>query len=574
MTQNNTGNDEPVQIPTAVVKTKKSFSIVWVVPLVAALIGGWMIYKALAEKGPVIKISFQSAEGLEAGKTKIKYKDVEIGQVESIHFGPDLATVIVTAELPKQTALYLTDKTRFWVVRARISSGEVRGLGTLLGGAYIEIDPNKDGQPKRNFIGLEQPPVIMTDAPGRHFNLKAGQLGSLKLGSPVYYREIQAGKVEYYSLADNGQDIDIRIFINHPYQKYIRKHTRFWNASGIDLSLGADGLKVNTQSIVSIMSGGLAFDNFMDFEQDEPVADDDVFNLYDRYQDALKEEYTVKHYWRLNFTGSVRGLNPGAPVEFRGIRVGQVLDGELHFGEKASDMFVSVLIETEPERFVQKSEVLSGEELREFYDTLVAQGLRAQLKTGSLLTGQLYVDLEFHLNAPPDKIVWIGEHPDFPTVQTTSEEVLTIARKMADRLESFPIQQIGRDLQTIVENLKKTIQQFNSDEVASIISNFDKITRQISESDVDGMVANLNRTIENIDLLIQNLNTDAESEFKDMLVQAHDTMQAVEQMLSAESAFSQGTTRTLKEVADAAVRIRALADYLERHPEALIRGKE
>lgn len=574
MTQDNSHIISPEQAPEPVVKTRKSVSIVWIVPLVAALIAGWMVYKALSEKGPVITISFRSAEGLKAGETKIKYKDVEIGHVESIVFSPDLKNVIVTAELPRQMAPYLTGKTRFWVVRARISSSEVSGLGTLLGGAYIEMDPQEDGKLQRTFVGMEQPPIIMTEAPGRRFNLKAEKLGALRPGSPVYYRQIQVGKVESFALAAAGQYVGISIFVNSPYHQYVLKQTRFWNAGGIDLSLGADGLKVNTQSLVSIVSGGVAFDNLIDTDQDEPAAEDSMFKLYGTYEEALQKEYTNKHYWTLDFTGSIRGLSPGAPVEFKGIKVGQVLSDRLHIGETTEDIYVSVLIETEPERFAKNNKFLSEKERREFFNTMVTRGLRAQLKTGNILTGQLFVDLDFHPNETAGRIVWDGEHPNFPTVQQTSEEVLTIVNRIADELTAFPIKQISRDLQAIVQNLRTTTQQFSSDEVTSVLRNIDTITTQISESDIGGIVAGLNKAVADVSLLIENLNTDVESNFKDMLVQAQETLLALERILSVESSLSQGANRALKEVADAAARIRSLADYLERHPEALLRGKD
>jgi paraquat-inducible protein B len=573
MTQDSSLNQPSEQIPEAVVKTKKSFSIVWVVPLVAILIGGWMVYKAISEKGPVITISFVSAEGLEAEKTKIKYRDVELGQVTSIHFSPDLKRIVVTAELPKQATAYLTDKTRFWVVRARVSSGEISALGTLLGGAYIEMDPNQEGQPQRDFVGLERPPIISTDAPGRHFRLKAGTLGSLKPGSPIYYRQIKAGKVEGYTLPDNGQDIDIRIFIDHPFHEHVRTNTRFWNAGGIDLSLNANGLKLKTQSLVSIISGGLAFDNLAGFEQDDPAEKDQVFKLYDSYDDALQKEYTVIQHWTLDFRGSVRGLKPGAPVEFKGIQVGKVLEGRLNFSEAYTDIIVSVLIETNPERLMVQGAILEGDDFRDFFDSLVAQGLRAQLKTGSILTGQLLVGLDFHTNTPARQIVWEGKYPNFPTIPKTSEEVLSGINKMVEKLQAFPFQKIGRDLQAVVENLKKTTQQLSTGEVASIMSNLDDITEQIRSSDMGALVEDLNQAVNEIGSLSQNMNSRVETELKATLLQAEETLLAVEQMLSADSEFTQESTRALRNVADAASRIRALADFLERHPDALIYGK-
>lgn len=573
MTQESNHPASPAEAPQAVVKTKKSFSIVWLVPLVAILIGGSLIYKAVTEKGPEITISFKDAEGLEAGKTKIKFKDIEIGQVDAITASKDLSSVIVTAELGKGVAPYLTDKTRFWVVRARISSGTVSGLGTLLGGAYIAIDPREDGESAREFVGLEDPPVIATDEPGRHFKLKAKKLGSLQQGTVVYYRQIQVGKVDSYALAENGQDVDINLFISKPYDQYVRKNTRFWDASGIDVTLGAEGLKINTESVLSIMSGGLAFDNLRGFIDDEPAEDNQVFILYESFEAAQEVEYTLKEYWSLVFEGSARGLKAGAPVELKGMMLGKVVDVSLHFADDPSDVAIAVLIETEPERLAGETGFPNRMKQREWIDYLVSKGLRAQLKTGSILTGQLYVDLNFYPDLPPAKVDWEGKYPVFPTIPKTSEELLNAMEGFVAKLKSFPIQKIGDDLQAIVANLKKTTQQISSNEVASIIHNVDSFSRQLSESSVDALVNNLNKTIEDIGKLVESLNTGGEGEIVATLTQTQKTLSAVEQMLRSDSVFSQETIRALKEVADAAGRIRALADYLERHPNSLIYGK-
>ena len=344
MTQESSNHESPAAIPQAVVKTKKSFSIVWFVPLVAVLIGAGLIYKAVTEKGPEITISFKSAEGLEAEKTKIKYKDIEVGHVTAIDVSENLSHVIVSAELSKGAAAYLTDKSRFWVVRARVSSGEISGLGTLLGGAYIAMDPRKDGKSAREYIGLEDPPVISTDEPGRKFKLKAKKLGSLQQGTLIYYRQIKVGLVENYTLDENGQDLDINIFIHEPYDKYVRKNTRFWNASGFDVTLGAEGLKVDTQSLVSILSGGLAFDNPKEIKVDTPADENQVFMLYDSFEAAQQVAYTLNEYWKLVFKSSVRGLERGAPVEIKGMVLGMVVSVDLQLAKDRIYLSVSVMI--------------------------------------------------------------------------------------------------------------------------------------------------------------------------------------------------------------------------------------
>ena len=248
-------------MPEAVVQTRSRISLVWLIPLVAAAIGAWLAYKAYSEQGPEIAISFKTAEGLQAGKTKLRYKQVEFGVVERIELSPDISKVIVTARLEKGSEKFLTDKTRFWVERARVSAGSVQGLGTLLGGAYIGIDPVATGKPTNEFTGLEVPPVVTAGEPGRHFMLHAKELGSVEVGAPVYFRQIRVGEVVSYVLDDSGASVDIQIFVEAPHDQRVRENTRFWNASGVNVSLGAGGLQIDTASLTSILIGGIAFEN-------------------------------------------------------------------------------------------------------------------------------------------------------------------------------------------------------------------------------------------------------------------------------------------------------------------------
>ena len=238
-------------VPEADIRTqKRRISIVWLVPLVAVVIGGWLVYKAISEKGPTITITFKSADGLEAGKTKIKYKDVEVGRVDSIVLSKDLSHVIVKAEFVKGSKNYLSQNTRFWVVRARVAAGGVSGLGTLFSGAYIGIDPGNPGTPATHFEGLEVPPVVTTDLPGSHFVLRASSLGSLNVGAPVYFRRIEVGQVISYQLDEDGQAVTVKVFVHDPHHQLVRKNTRFWNASGLDVAIGAEGIRVDTESFV------------------------------------------------------------------------------------------------------------------------------------------------------------------------------------------------------------------------------------------------------------------------------------------------------------------------------------
>ena len=547
-TENN--NEAEFQdLPQAAVHTKRQISIVWLIPVVAMLIGGWLAFKGLSEKGPIVTISFESAEGLEAGKTKVKYKDVEIGQVETIRFNADLSQVLVTAELVREATPYLTENTRFWVVRPRVTASGVSGLGTIFSGAYIGMDPGREGESARKFTGLEIPPVVTTGMPGRDFLLKATTLGSLEIGAPVYYRQIQVGQVIGYDLDKEGRSLTIKIFINAPHHELVRKNTRFWNASGFDLKLDAGGLKLNTESLVSIMMGGIAFDTPTSLQAGGPPGADQVFRLYETRESIFERIYTEKNYWILHFNESIRGLTVGAPVEFRGIKMGQVVDIDAEFDQTTFTPRITVLIETEPQRWkvIGEGKVDAKTEIK----ALVAKGMRAQLKTGSLLTGQLYVELDFHPNAPKAEVKFDGKFPEVPTIPAPLQIITARVNSLLSKIESVPIEKIGKDLGDTLANVKRL-----SD------------SKELLET-----VQALNETLQHTRKLVQNLDANVAPAISSTLDQAQKTLVSVEGTLGKNSPMQHELRRALKELGEAARSIRVLADYLERHPDALIYGK-
>jgi paraquat-inducible protein B len=549
MSQENNNTPDLQSLPQAVVQRKKQISIVWLVPVVAILIGGWLAYKGLTEKGPVVTISFESAEGLEAGKTKLKYKDVEIGQVGTIRFNADLSRVLVTAELVKEAEPYLTDNTRFWVVRPRVSASGVSGLGTLFSGAYIGMDPGKKGKPARSFKGLEIPPLVTTATPGREFVLRANALGSLDIGSPVYYRQIQVGRVIGYELDEEGQSLGIKVFINAPHDALVHKNTRFWNASGFDLKLDAGGLKINTESLVSIMMGGIAFETPTSLEAGGPAEEGDEFRLYETRESIFERTYTQKMYYILNFNESIRGLTVGAPVEFRGIRIGQVVDIKADYDPQTLSPRITVLVETEPQRWAKPKE--ASEDPVQYMQKLVDKGLRAQLKTGSLLTGQLFVDIDFHPDAPKAQVKFEQNFPEVPTIPAPLQVITARVNELLSKLETLPIEQIGKDLGDTLQNVKRLSE-----------------SRELLQA-----VQSLNETLRHARQLVQNLDSNVAPAIGSTLDQAQKTLASVEGTLGKDAPLPHEMRRALKELAEAARGIRILTDYLERHPDALIYGK-
>jgi len=541
------------QAPEAVVQTKHSFSIIWVVPIIALLIGGWLAFKAMSEKGPVITITFESADGLEANKTKVKFKDVEVGKVTQIDLREDLAGVVLTIEMNPDAETYLTEKTQFWVVRARVAAGEVTGLGTLFSGAYIGCNPSMEGKKQRHFTGLEKPPVLTEDQPGQHYILTAHSLGSLDLGAPVYYRGIKVGQVVGYDFDEDAESVLIKVFINEPYNEKVRKNTRFWNASGIDMTMDATGIKLDTQSIVSIMLGGVAFDMRQHDLPGEPAEKNHKFLLYPSQESSKEDTYEIKRYYVMYFDQSVRGLSPGAPVEIKGLQVGEVVSVELQYDQEKLDFRIPVVIVLEPERLnlivTDTGKVVEGEKKEEFLEEekktsdldararkLIEKGFRAQLKTGNLLTGQLYIDLDFYPEAPPATLEKIDGNTVFPTISTPLEQIVQRVDNILKKVEQVPFGKIGKDLQ--------------------------------------GAVAELTTTLEEIKGISGKVNEETIPKFNASLDQLQETLNGIESTLGPDSALSYNARQVTSELALAIRSMRSLLEYLDRDPQALILGKE
>jgi len=509
--------------------------LVWLVPLVAVLIGGWLAVQSILEKGPTITISFVTGEGLEAGKTKIKFKNVDVGIIEKVVVSSDHKRVVATAEMSRDASSMLVDDTRFWVVRPRISGGTVSGLGTLLSGSFVGVDIGSKTSARRDFVGLESPPVFAAGVPGREFVLKSDDLGSLDIGSPVFFRRLQVGQVTSYVLDPDGKGMTLHIFVNAPYDKYVKEGVRFWHASGIDVSLETSGVKINTESLVSILIGGLAFESPPDMLANTEAAAQSEFELFRDRDEAMKRHDNIVDTYVLNFTESVRGLLVGAPVDFRGIVVGEVAAIYTHYDPVTKEFTIPVEVRIFPERFTSRYEsgvkggrIARDEDRKTFSDYLVAHGLRAQLKTASLLTGQLYVAVDFFPAAAKAKVDWTSNPPELPTVPGNLQGLQDSITSLVAKLNKIPFEGIGGDLR---------------------------------------------KTLHDADALLKTLDTEVAPEARSTLAAARATLESANGALQPDSALLQSTSDTMRELSRTAASLRALADYLERHPEALLRGK-
>ncbi len=517
-------------------------SLVWIIPIVAAVVGLTMVVKTLLDHGPTIHITFNTAEGLEAGKTRVKYKDVNIGTVESIKLSKDRSHVIAQIQLSKEADSFTTKDTRFWVVRPRVAASGVSGLGTLFSGAYIGADGGSSKEKATNFTGLEVPPLITRDINGKQYALHAKDLGSLDIGSPVYYRRVKVGHVTAYSLDEDGQGVGLRIFISAPYDKFIGVNTRFWHASGFDLQLNAAGFKLQTQSLATVVLGGVAFQT-PDEMVDVPAQENSVFALADNEHSALKQPDGSSETILMYFNQSLRGLNPGATVEFRGVVLGEVKSIGIEYDSQSQALKMPVLVQIYPDRLGYSTKEYQAY-LKQKYQRanrlqrlnyLVSNGLRAQLQPGNILTGQLYISLDFFPKAPAAKIDQSGNRLIIPTVPGSLDALQTQLSEILNKFSKVPFDQIGTDLQ-------KTL-------------------------------TTLNTTLTGAEQLTKRLNDDVAPEITAMMKDARRTLNAAERTLSDETPMQQDIRQTLQELTRTATSIRVVTDYLQQHPEALLRGK-
>lgn len=545
-------NQDPAQtadIPEAIADRRRhrSSQLIWLIPVVALVIGLSLGIKAYLEKGPTITISFKSGEGIEEGKTKIKYKDVQIGLVRDVSISSDRSSVVVTAEIERDAAEFMKADTRFWVVRARITGSSITGLGTLTGGTYIGMDVGRSQEDKTAFTGLETPPVVTMDVPGRQFVLHADDLGSLNVGSPIFYRHLQVGEVVSSELDQDGETILLRIFVRAPYDKYVRQNTRFWHASGIDFSLDANGVKINTESLLSVMMGGIAFQTPEDFEEYQLAEQNRHFTLFESREVAIKSPDSTVENYRLLFSESVRGLTVGAPVDLRGITVGEVTKIKAEIDPASKKVAMAVQIRFYPERVKPRSRLTSDRKAtvdsRKLLDAMVKQGFRAQLKSGNLLTGQLYVALDFFPGAQPARIDWHCNPPLLPTVSGNMAQLQASLTQIVQKLERLPLEELAGDM-------RKTVQT-------------------------------LNTTLKSADKLLKNIDTAVVPETRLMMEDVRKTLDGankalteVKQTMSADAPLQVDLRDTLRELGKAAQSLRVLGEYLERNPESLIHGKK
>jgi len=534
----------------AVVKKAKGPSLVWIVPIVAAAAAGWLWYRTIQEQGPLITISFHTADGLESGKTKVKLKYVEAGLVESISIAPDLSHVSVVVRMEKEVQQHLNEQTRFWVVRPRFGVQGISGLGTIVSGAYIEMEPG-GGPPTSTFEGLETPPISPNDAPGLKLHLQSERLASMDVGTSVYFRDVCVGLVESHTLDPEGRGVLIDIYIREQFAHLVRENSCFFNASGFDLRLGTEGVELRTQALESLLLGGIAFAIPPGEEAGPPAESGATYPIYDSYDDILDLRFSETDEYVLYFDGSVRGLSVGAPVEFRGIKLGSVTDIVMQFDPASQQIYIPVHIET------QRGHIqIMGDETfdrAEQMAAFVGRGLRAQLKTGNLVTGALFVDLDFH---PETDVRLVGISKDVMELPTVPSTIESLEKTLGQ-------------LPEILASVQQTVDGFGelarSPQIASALGHFEDAMAHgeelMSKLDhgMDGLTNRVDETAGYTDTALQELR---------------ETLASLRNLTTDGSDVRASLVNSLDELAHSARSLRALTDYLEQHPEALLKGKE
>ncbi|MCX4216584.1 MULTISPECIES: intermembrane transport protein PqiB [unclassified Pseudomonas] len=530
--------DQPRAPGQASVKTRRfSISLVWIVPIIAVLVGISLVVHNLMQEGPSIIVTFKTGSGLTANKTEVKYRNVVIGQVTDVELSNDQKHVNATIKLAKQAETFTRADSQFWVVRPRIGAGGVSGIDTLLSGDYIGADIGQSNSRAKHFKGLENPPPITYGEPGKRFNLHASDLGSLDIGSPVYYRKIPVGQVVAYALDADGKGVNIEVFIHAPNDAFVTENTRFWNASGIDVNVGANGFAVKTESLSTLLVGGIAFRAPEYSPNDVAAAEEKTYDLFDDQQTALAPPNGKAQYLSLRFDQALRGLKVDAPVEFLGIEIGRVVSVNLDFDAKKRSFPLNVGIVIYPARLGQAHiKMLKALEHNpddeaaavRLIGTFIDNGLRAQARSGNLLTGQLYIALDFFPKAEKVAFDPTARPVSVPTVPGSLEQLQEKLEAMVDKLNKLPVERIAGNLDSNLVELRKGLAQFNAKTLPGV----------------------------------QNTLADVSK-----------TLQSASSTLAEDSPQREQLSQTLDELGRMSRSLRELSDYLGRHPESLIRGR-
>ncbi|MBL6616456.1 MAG: MCE family protein [Reyranella sp.] len=552
----------PAELPTAGVHRRRRIPLIWIVPLLTGLIAAWLAWDTMSKKGPTITIAFDSAAGLTAGQSQLKYKNVVMGTVSSIGMSPDFNKVIVTIETVREAEALLNNKTIFWVVKPELFAGSLTGLETLISGSYIGMRPSAEPGTHRqhHFVGEQDPPVLQAGTKGTTFKLDSKRLGSISLGSPIFFRDLEVGTVLGWDIADLASRVTIHAFVRAPYDQYVHVDSSFWNASGISVKFGGDGVQVRVESLRAVLLGGIAFETPFDTKQ-AIAATNQEFPLYRNFDDAKAAGFGRQIRLLSYFPGSVAGLEPGAHVTLHGLRVGEVTDVDLVYDPKLDRVVVPVHYRVEAGRIlnIAAAEQTNAESLAE---DMIKRGMRATLQSTSIITGAKEIALERVPDAKPDTMERKGDVYIIPTSEVGGFDAITrSAAELLGKLNRIDYDKIGKSLEGAVGGLDTMI---NGEQMKRTLTALEKAMVDVQDIakklDQEGAPA-----LKRLPAIAQQL--------QDALSTANRLFGSLNSGYGDDSRFRRDLDRLLPQLTDAARSLRALTDLLSRHPEALIKGR-
>ncbi len=555
----------PAPTPSAVLRSqldhRRRISLIWAIPLVTLAIGLWLAWQTITNRGPLITITFQSAEGLSANQSHVRHKDVDMGTVNRIVLTPDGKRVRMTVRMTREAQHLLTKGTQFWVVRPRFFAGSLSGLETLISGSYIDMLPGPPDAPRETeFVGLEDPPVLSSDVPGRTFLLQASRIGSLNLGSPVMFRDLDVGEVLGWDVGKMARNVTIHIFVRAPFDKYVHDNSLFWNASGASVRLGPNGLEFQVESLKAIVLGGIAFDTPDDPDATIESQADRTFTLYQSKEAAGSSKYKLSVPFIANMTSSVSGLSAGSPVTLHGIKIGEVDSVSLMYDKTSDNVIAPVHFTLEPGR-IAMMELPSDASLDNRMSELVHRGLRVKLETSNFLTGQKQLVMDVFPNAPPANFEKQGDAYVIPVLNGGIDDLATAAGNLVNRLNSIPFETIGQNLNQTLAGTNALVN--NKDLAASITS------LRATLASTQALVSELDQGAGPLIQRLPAISASLESAVK----RTDRVLASVDSGYGVDSRFNHDVSEALAQLSEAARSVRVLADLLERHPEALIRGR-
>lgn len=546
---------------------------IWLVPLIAVAIAGWLVTKSISEQGAEISVSLQSAKGLEAGKTPLKYRDVIIGVVERIEIPDEDNGVSVIVSVNQDAEKYLTDTASFWVVAPAIGLEGISGLETLLSGSYLEIDPGSRGNRETNFKGLDRAPVITSTTSGREYLLRSDRLGNVSRGTPVIYRGIRVGKILGRKLSSDRKFVELIAFVESPYDDLVQEGTKFWDAGGINVSVSTDGIELGAASMQALLSGSIEFRTPRDLQATWVAEEGHEFVLYENKKSMKEAKFTEKFTYILYFDGSVSGLEVGASVEFKGMKIGSVKEINLVVDRETADYFLPVVIDIEPQRVKSvgsKDEILSLVEEEknrlQVFKSLIDRGLKGRLKSANFLTGKLIVDLDLFPEKLPRYIAYDDRYPEIPTVPTELEEITTSLTRLVEKIEKLPIEGISNSLLGATMGFDRIM---NSGQLEATIGEYKDLATSVRRT-VDGLDKD---TLPNINEAVVDMKTALQRVDKTLL-SATNFFDKASTILADGSPVKYDLSVMMRELAAASRSVRNLAEFLERNPSSLLSGKK